>query len=197
MKKFIAMFLAMVMIMAMSVTAFAAENETLTESPATGKDAGSYDIGVTGKYEAGYIDADPVISVDIEWESMEFTYAAGGYQGVWNPGTHEYDNPVDSEEGGWRDNEGRNIKLTNHSNVGVEATFEFTKNSSISEEIGGTFTGPIKKKLTLNAGVENKYDEADSKTVSFKISGTPASTLDGKLGTISITIAQPVTDSEE
>lgn len=196
MKKFIAMFLAMVMIMAMSVTAFAAENETLTESSATGKDAGSYDIGVTGKYEADYIDADPVISVDIEWESMEFTYAAGGYQGVWNPGNHEYDNSVDSEEGGWRDNEGRNIKLTNHSNVGVEATFGFTKDSSISADIGGTFTGLNEGKLSLNAGVEGKYDEADSKSVSFKITGIPANTLNGVLGTISITIAQ-TTDPQE
>lgn len=196
MKKFIAMFLAMVMIMAMSVTAFAAENETLTESPATGKDAGSYDIGVTGKYEADYINADPVISVDIEWESMEFTYAADGYQGVWNPGSHEYENSIAEGESGWRDNEGRNIKLTNHSNVGVEATFEFTKDSSISEDIGGEFTGLTESKLNLTAGEENKYDEADSKSVSFKITGTPDNTLNGVLGTISITIAQ-TTDPQE
>ena len=54
------------------------------------------------------------VSIDIHWESLEFTYT----DGQWDPETHSY------KGGGWSDS-GGNFTLTNTGNVGVMADFSY------------------------------------------------------------------------
>ena len=79
MKKFVSILLALVLILAMSTTAFAA---TIESSP------GSQDIDVNAKYVDG-VSAPTKCSVDVSWGSMEFTYTVSGTK-TWDPETHTY-----------------------------------------------------------------------------------------------------------
>lgn len=109
MKRFFSFALAIMMVAAMSVTAFADE---------TGVGAGSYTIPVAGTYQAGTA-AGEVISVDISWGDMEFTYTAGDE--TWDAVTHK----VTTADGIWSET-GNSIAVKNHSNTGVNAKFDFT-----------------------------------------------------------------------
>ena len=79
MKKLFATILAVAMLASVSVTAFAATNDGTQDTKITVN--GSYVSGAAGS---------SVISVDIEWEAMNFTYSATS-EGTWNPATHAYD----------------------------------------------------------------------------------------------------------
>ena len=78
MKKLFTILLAVAMLASMSVTAFAADDTVTT-------DGGSKDISVNAKYVDGVFTPD-VISADIEWGAMEFTYSVGGTK-VWDAKT--------------------------------------------------------------------------------------------------------------
>ena len=122
MKKLFATLLAVAMLASVSVTAFAAETNHGTQDT---------EITVNGSYVSGAAGSS-VISVDIEWEAMNFTYSATS-EGTWNPATHAYDGQT---EGGWSDNTPA-ITVTNHSNVAVNATLGFTADVT---GVVGTFT---------------------------------------------------------
>ena len=66
------------MLASMSVTAFAADDTVTT-------DGGSKEISVNAKYVDG-VSTPEVISADIEWGAMEFTYSVGGTK-VWDAKT--------------------------------------------------------------------------------------------------------------
>ena len=113
-----------------------------------------------------------VISVDISWDSMEFTYTAPS-KGTWNPETHEYENATD---GGWT-SQGGNITVINNGNVGIAAKFSYMPAAGMSE-IGGLFTA---SSLTIDAG------KADSTTLT--LSGAPSAEFErGTLGTVNVSI---------
>lgn len=178
MKKLISLLLALVMVMGLATTAFAAETETTLN-----KDNGyAYDIPVTGEY-INELKSDEIISVDVEWGSMDFTYAAT-QQGTWNPKTHAYDNAT--EEAAWVNDTTSDITVTNHSNVDVTASFKFDAETSYST-VTGSFT---QNSVDLDAGVVNKKDEADKETVTFTIGGTLDTSAKGgaKLGTITVSV---------
>ncbi len=113
------------MLASMSVTAFAADDTVTTD--------GGKDISVNAKYVDGVITPPEVISADIEWGAMEFTYSVGGNK-VWNAQTHQY--TVTDATSGWSEN-GNTVKVTNHSNVNVSATLGFTADVV---DVVGTFT---------------------------------------------------------
>ena len=127
MKKFLASTIAFVLVLSMSVTAFAANSETNDGTANT-------DIAVNGTYQAAEAPAEK-ISVDIVWDEMSFTYT-GASEGEWNPQTHAYENGT---PGAWAPTSGTDPKITvtNHSNVDVEASFAF--NGAI-EGLDGSFT---------------------------------------------------------
>lgn len=185
MKKFFATTLAVTMAAAtLGTTAFAEENPTkLTDK------VKSVDIQVTGEY----IDqkkSEEIISMDVEWGAMNFTYAAT-QQGTWNPATHQYDRS--SEEAAWVGDTTSDIIVTNHSNVDVTASFGFAAAEGYSE-VTGSFT---KTSAKLEAGVENAYDDADSETVTFTIGGTMDDTKKEdyiKIGTITVSVAKTETE---
>ena len=155
---------------------------TLTENPSTGNGKGKYNIEISGTYTPGAV-ADEIISADIAWDAMDFTYT-GASQGTWNPATHTYEGAT---EGGWSNNTPA-ITVTNHSNVAVNATLGFT--ASVDGVIG-TFTETSgtenDKVLELATAVGTTLENAPKATANFGISGA-AIDADKTLGTITVTI---------
>ena len=174
MKKLFATILAVAMLASVSVTAFAATNDGTQDTKITVN--GSYVSGAAGS---------SVISVDIEWEAMNFTYSATS-EGTWNPATHAYDGQT---EGGWSDNTPA-ITVTNHSNVAVNATLGFTADVT---GVVGTFTEASGTEndniLNLATAEGTEVANAPTATANFGISGA-AIDANKTLGTITVTIAK-------
>ena len=174
MKKLFATLLAVAMLASVSVTAFAATNDGTQDTKITVN--GSYVSGAAGS---------SVISVDIEWEAMDFTYSAAS-QGTWNPATHAYDGQT---AGGWSDNT-PSITVKNHSNVAVNATLGFTADVT---GVVGTFTEASGTEndniLNLATAEGTEVANAPTATANFGISGA-AIDADKTLGTITVSIAK-------
>lgn len=157
---------------------------TLTENPSTGNGKGKYNIEISGTYTPGAA-ADEIISADIAWDAMDFTYT-GASQGTWNPANHTYEGAT---EGGWSNNTPA-ITVTNHSNVAVNATLGFTANVT---GVVGTFTEASGTEndniLNLATAEGTEVANAPTATANFGISGA-AIDADKTLGTITVTIAK-------
>lgn len=114
-----------------------------------------------------------VISVDIAWGELSFTYS----DGTWNPDTHTYDGA------GWNvDEEGGNsIKVENTGNTDVNVTYEYK-----AEETGitGSFTDgetPVSAPVALPAN--------NSSTVYLILAGKPGKELEKAIiGRVTVTI---------
>ena len=162
---------------------------TLTDSPSTGNGKGKYNIEISGTYTPGAA-ADEIISADIAWDAMDFTYT-GASQGTWNPANHTYEGAT---EGGWSNNTPA-ITVTNHSNVAVNATLGFTANVT---GVVGTFTEASGTEndniLNLATAEGTTLENAPTATANFGISGA-AIDADKTLGTITVTIAKNVIDT--
>ena len=172
MKKIISLILALVMMMSLSVTVFAAEYNFTEPGTAT--------INVTGTYVEGEYSED-IISVDVAWGEMEFTYTDAA-EGTWNPATHTYENAGTAS---WSA-KGNTITVTNHSNVPVNAKFAFAKNEE-NQDIEGTFD---KDALHLYRAEVGSALDSEQGEATFTISGT----FDGiasSLGTITVSISKP------
>jgi hypothetical protein len=171
MKKFLAIALTLALALCMAVPAFAAE-------PDIGTNNGTASVTVNGTYNAGSSAAE-VISVDVSWGSMSFTYH-DTVEGTWNDETHNFDGAVAAH---WTcETNANKITVTNHSNTAVEAQLTFAKAENTN--IVGSFDKSI---LNLETAVGTTYDEAPSAVAYFTItSGSIAA--DGELGTITITI---------
>lgn len=188
MKKVITTILALAMVSAMSINAFAATE--LNTSPAAKKGEGEYEIGVNAKYVDG-ISTGETVSVDIEWGKMEFTYSVGGTK-EWNADSHTY--TVKNGTSAWTES-GNTITLTNHSNVDVKATFTYTDNAN---KLTGSFTYNNNKTadtngaIALTKAIENNTVDVDNVTATLKLSGTPDSTLTDftKVGKVTVKIAK-------
>ena len=151
-------------------------------TPAAGNE--DREITVNGSFVPGTA-ADEIISVDVAWEAMDFTYT-GASQGTWNPVTHAYEGAI---EGGWSDNTPA-ITVINHSNVAVNATLGFTANVT---GVVGTFTEASGTEndniLNLATAEGTGVGSAPKATANFGISGA-AIHASMALGTITVTIAE-------
>ena len=160
--------LVLALALCMSVSAFAAET-TLDE-------AGDVEIEVNGVYKAGDPAAE-VISVDIAWGSMSFTYT-DAFEGKWDAENHEY---TESSEAAWTCDDGANtITVTNHSNTDVEAQLAF---EAAVTGITGSFDVDTME-LTSAVGVD--VEDADFAVATFTVAG--AITESATLGTITVTV---------
>ena len=157
---------------------------SLTESPSAGNGNGKYNIEISGTYTPGAA-ADEIISADIAWEAMDFTYT-GASQGTWNPATHAYEGAT---EGSWSDNT-PSITVTNHSNVAINATLDFTP---AVDGVVGTFTevSGTENDNILELATAEGTAVADAPTASAKF-GISGAAIDANkaLGTITVTIAK-------
>ena len=124
-----------------------------------------------------------VYSVDIVWGDMAFTYTEEA--GVWNPATHE---TTGAGGGIWSVNntDGNKIKVTNHSNAAVTATFSYAAAPSY-EGISGSFD---KTTLNLVSAVGTEVSNAPSDSAALTLTGALASTVttSTKIGTITVTL---------
>lgn len=176
MRKRVVFLLVAVMVLTMNCNVFAEETAASTD---TGSEAGvssSQEIQVYGTYSE-MLYAEQIISVDVAWESMIFTYAAG-QQGVWNPESHSYQGSKTDAE--WIRNSA-DITITNHSNVGITANLTFAQTASATGSFGGKDT------VELETAVGTLYSEAPSMVIPFTVNGTMS---DGEttLGTITISL---------
>ena len=176
MKKFLASALAFALAISTSVTAFAANAATNDGTKGT-------DITVNGKYKAAGGASADVISVDIVWESMEFTYSEKS-DGSWNPKTHQYDGATAD---GWAATGGTDPKITvtNHSNVPVNANFAF---ATAVDGLNGSFTKPT---LVLDSAVGTEFSNAPTDETAFSVSGA-AINADQSLGMITVTVGKAI-----
>ena len=106
------------------------------------------------------------VSIDITWDSLEFTYT----DGQWDPETHSYIG------GGWSDS-GGNFTVKNNGNVCVEAKFSYA-NATGMEEIKGRFSSselivPISEsrnsKLTLSGKPTEHFESMTVGTVTVNV----------------------------
>ena len=190
MKRILATTLAIMLMATSSVSALAVD---LTDSPATNNGAGDYAIGVNGTYAAG-TPAQDVISVDIAWGSMNFTYTDGS-AGTWNPETHAYEGAT---QGTWSTDKA-GITVTNHSNVGIDADFSFAAADGVTttgtfysqNADNGSYTAlsADAQQFSLATAVGTDRASAPSGKLYFGVSGDPISETKS-LGTITVKIAK-------
>ncbi len=173
MKKITTILLALALVLAMSITAFAATIES---------NSGSQDIDVSAKYVDG-VSAPTRYSVDVTWGAMEFTYTVSGTK-VWDPETHTY---TTSTQPAWTAS-GNTITVTNHSNTDITASFAFSALTAYNT-VTGSFSSTS---LTLPTAEGKAVNDAvlTGKT-SLTLGGTLASdiTVFTNVGTVIVTIS--------
>lgn len=157
---------------------------TTNITDANGSD--SHDVYVT--YQEG-ASSPTIYSVDIVWESMEFTYTAAS-KGTWNPSTHTF---TDVGEASWSFANNK-ITVTNHSNADVNTSFSYTPAANFGA-VNGAFVDVHKNAihnatLTLRSAVGSTRDEAPSGTAYLSLTGELSSSLATQTicGTVTVTI---------
>lgn len=172
MKKIFVMLLA-ALVLAVPVTA-SAQEDTIGKN-------GSRSIDVKAKY-AGGTTTPEVYSVDVAWGKMEFTYSASGTRD-WDPATHKY---TDNTSASWTA-DGNDVTVVNHSNKDVKVDFAY----AAAEGYGGV-TGEFSVTTdTLDAGVEDNADGADSVVTKLTLSGVLASNVleFTKVGSVTVSLS--------
>ena len=178
MKKKLALVLTLAMVFSLApLSAYANDTITGVGGTASCDVKATYVAGSSGGAGA------TVYSVDIVWGDMAFTYTEEA--GVWNPATHE---TTGAGGGIWKatTTDGNKIKVTNHSNAAVTATFSYAAAAGYGD-ISGSFD---KATLNLATAVDTEVSNAPSDTAALTLSGalasnTPANTT---IGTITVTL---------
>ena len=174
MKKILSLVLALALVMSLSVTAFAAETTNDGENNTS--------IDVNAIYSDGVATPD-VISVNVEWGAMSFTYSVNGTK-QWDATKHEY---TTNSNAAWTAT-GNTVTVTNHSNIAVKAELAFTADTAYN-----TVTGSFDKaQLLLDSGDGLTYANADKETAKLTLAGTLANTVttSTKVGTITVKITK-------
>lgn len=186
MKKLFSLVLAIGMTAILPLSVAAAETNA-----SLGQTKPSQDISVSAKYRNDTKTND-VISVSVEWGAMQFTYMDGGTK-VWNPEDHSYSVSSPTH---WWDTTGNTVKVVNHSNVAVKASFTYAAESG--SDLTGAFTYNNNKTaddrgaIALAAGEVNNKDGADHVTATLTLSGKPANSLVDytKVGKVTVSVSK-------
>ena len=177
MKKKLALVLTLAMVFSLAPLSAYADTITGLGGTASCDVKATYVAGSSGGAGA------TVYSVDIVWGDMAFTYTEEA--GVWNPATHE---TTGANGGIWKatTTDGNKIKVTNHSNAAVTATFSYAAATGY-DSISGSFD---KTTLNLATAVGTEVSNAPSDTAALTLSGALDSTVttSTKIGTITVTL---------
>ena len=177
MKKVISMILALVLVLSMGITAFAAE---LPEGESQSIKA-TYSVA----------ESDAVYKVDIAWGGMVFHYNPGT-ENVWDPESLIFVK-TETGEASWTPAEenGDTVTVTNHSNavVGIKIAYTKAENGVDGTLVNGSFTlGSADNGTEGAAGTPT----ANSARLSLSTEGIPETFTDGSkdvvLGTITVTV---------
>ena len=175
MKKLCTLFLAIIMIATLALPVFAEES--------VDANGGSANVNVNGVVQYTGSSETQIISVDVAWENMTFTYVEGVHFG-WDPENHEY---AGAYEGYW-ENDRADITVTNHSNTEVHAALSFENGvdtvSGAFTEDSGTMDDGV---LELASAVDTEVEEAPTATATFNISGSISASAD-VIGEITVLI---------
>lgn len=178
MKKLISAILVVLLIFSSNAVVFASSGSV------TGLGEDQNDIDVNAVYSTSITTSD-VVSVDISWGAMEFTYSVAGSK-TWDPATHAY---IENTSGSWSAS-GNDITVTNHSNVAVEAELSFTATAAgitgQFDESSGTANDNV---LSLASAENTAVTNAPSATATFNIIGGKVDST-GKVGTITVLISK-------
>ena len=177
MRKISAVFIVLLLIFSFNLSAIAASGTV------SGAGTGDTNIDINAKY-SNLVEKSSNVSVDISWGAMEFTYTVSGTQD-WDPDEHKY---TDNTTAVWTAS-GNDIEVVNHSNKAIEATLSFESavngiNGAFTESSGTANDGI----LSLPAAENTEASSAPSATALFNIT-SGSITADGKIGTITVSIA--------
>ena len=150
MKKSIALILILTLMVAMSATVSATE-------PTENISGNSQEV--LASYEEGTQDK-TIISVDISWEQMSFTYK-GESVPTWNAEEHRYEG--EAAEAGWAPGEGI-ITIRNNSNAVLQAQIKYTAESAY---------GDVQMSFTENAPYIGSAYTDDNVDAEGEVCGTP------------------------
>lgn len=179
MKKTIALILTLLVLLGMSTTALAAEiTDTNTGN---GQD-------VTASYEAGAVNT-TVISVDIEWANMSFTYK-GASEPVWDASEHQYTG--ETTEAGWEESEAT-ITITNHSNAILQAGITYEAETAY-DDISMHFTDAAPYIGSADTSDTEAGTACAVTVLAVPDGGLPSDTAaNTKIGTITVKVSADIT----
>ena len=177
MRKILIVFVLLLLVFSFNLSAIAASGAV------SGAGTGDTNIDINAKY-SNLVQKSSNVSVDISWGAMEFTYTVSGTQD-WDPEEHKY---TENTTAVWTAS-GNDIVVVNHSNKAIEATLSFESavngiNGAFTESSGTANDGI----LSLPAAENTEVSSAPSATALFNIT-SGSITADGKIGTITVSIA--------
>lgn len=194
MKKIISLLLALVMVMGLSVTAFAAPTTSEKTSVPANETA-----SITASYEAGSTTKDPVYKVNVAWEQVgTIKYAAAKEVYNWNTGTLTYEKNDATVPAGWSvsSDAAVNITVTNYSNAAIQAACGAPVASNGVTEIKGSYADN-QNTAVLNLGTAdngqggNGVGQPVTLTANYAITGVVGSISEDNttIGTITVSLA--------
>lgn len=185
MKKLFSVLIAMVLVVSMSVIVFAAGTPIENYASSDNTTSGTVVVKIG---EESIEKITRVYSVNLEWDSLDFTYSFSEYNGdSWDPATHTYGS-VDYVGQNW-DKNNANIKVINHSNasVGVLATFE---DDATAKTVNGVTATLSNNEFVLATAEGTTLEEAPNDSVNLSIRGVPTKDQGFDVGTITVALSQ-------
>lgn len=194
MKKILSMILALTMIFSLSITAFAADEDSTTLGSAYSKD-----ITVGASYTEGETtNATTIYSVKVTWAVTNPSYAAGDTTYSWNTTDLKYESSTEAAT--WT-NGSVSINVSNSSNAAITATV--TYNDTTSDELTSSVawadsksTATVGSAAVNSDGVALEQTSTETGTVqtaifsgTVSVSGTITEAVDS-VGTVTVSLTK-------
>ena len=191
MKKVLSVVLALVMVMALSVTSCAANGIPNTGD---GEFPGSTDnIDITANFTDNKDVVNHKYHVTVKWEpNVTISYSNGYTTYTWNTTETKYE--TKATEAAWTVNEGANIKITveNRSDGAIQAVCGAPMAvADVNANIQGSYDNESNGTLNIGSAAGENYSAGEMKSASatYNITGVTGSIdKDGTIATITVTV---------